>query len=709
MAQLLQCEVCQSVGCRSLFNSSRGRCCATCLRKGSVAAECQFREYITAPSTPRWFEAIGIIHFDLLLGQKIESLFPLLPFSVAQETELAFLCFPDANCADGDYLHDFIFAFNGAECRLPQTAESSTQQCGQLDASSTLFFCTSLFRQKKDPSIPRGAQQKALVLLSRYPFPFLSHVLLPHLCSLLFEQSNSSQEELLRDTFNGTLMWPVPLPNSHFVLPLLGASFSVKTPNYTEDDLVLLWSQTSELQPLSCHCFSQQQEMRMAIQNKCSIVQLLNLTQDPYLRSQLQEAKNDFLTSDQEKMMLLHLYPVECSLIELKPAVSSVIGKLRLLFDSSRYSASAVEIQNRHLISLQTKFLQYLTEGTRSPERNVDAVPVLDEIEIHHALYPHLSKCWKFWELMMIGAPIAIVGVDAPLCSAVALSLVSLISPLSFVGVLRPYLTISNREVDSLASSQPQSSTIVATSNPYFVKHFEKWPHFLCVGNPIGDIQTHKTQTSGKRGKQQFKLQNRFFCARHYCVKTDKLLGDSICKTPPLYKSYIDTSSNRSSTSRTIHNMFNQLTESFLRPIKEYIEKKMATEKPYFLQEKLTSLMAPSAILEDVRHNPTTPFERFKTEHDGLVIYDAFLRTKIFLHWAQYQIFQCYRSFLFSVETLEDVLLLDPNPATRHYVLDTLQWDFERALSQPLLDVPLLQKLSALCALVPHIRMHLIT
>jgi hypothetical protein len=66
--------------------------------------------YCSTANTPPWIEAIGYVHFDLLLGQVLDVLYPPLPLSVAQETEVSFLCFPDANhVADGDSIQSPAF------------------------------------------------------------------------------------------------------------------------------------------------------------------------------------------------------------------------------------------------------------------------------------------------------------------------------------------------------------------------------------------------------------------------------------------------------------------------------------------------------------------------------------------------------------------------------------------------------------------------
>ena len=120
----VQCHQCgstvpvnQSIRAR---NQDSEAVCTTCAHSAGLPRVDTYEamsQVAAVPWTPRFIDCIGVVQFDLQLGQVIEYLYPPMPFSTTQETEIAFLCFPDANHpGNGDSFHDFVYAYNRSEC-----------------------------------------------------------------------------------------------------------------------------------------------------------------------------------------------------------------------------------------------------------------------------------------------------------------------------------------------------------------------------------------------------------------------------------------------------------------------------------------------------------------------------------------------------------------------------------------------------------------
>jgi hypothetical protein len=97
-----------------------------------------------------WVSAICVVHFDLSLGQQIERVLPF-PESLSEKdsTSVANMAFPDSNSfVMGDVVFTFRFRSSNGEFK----------------------YGFSMFRQKPDPTLQRGYFQKAVVIISSYPF-----------------------------------------------------------------------------------------------------------------------------------------------------------------------------------------------------------------------------------------------------------------------------------------------------------------------------------------------------------------------------------------------------------------------------------------------------------------------------------------------------------------------------------------------------------
>ncbi|CUG40886.1 Afi1 domain-containing protein, putative [Bodo saltans] len=757
----VECGACNKVVPvhRSIIGAKGDRICTSCARPDVVDEPII---YCSTANTPPWITAIGFVHFDLLLGQVLDVLYPPLPLSVSQETEVSFLCFPDANhVADGDSIHDFVFAYNASECdasrmsvkrqslaadKSPSSAPSpSSSPKRGFDSSSTELFCSTLFRQKRDSSIERGAQQKALVVMSRYPFPSVSHQILRIVCAELWDTPGSDPESTLKAVYDEICSWPPPLPTNTYRLTLMNRELSpYTTPIYTAAQLESLrWSEVN-VNASRVAWRAQLVDALVASDatwtnvKRALVVFLGSAGCTTGLRNALEEIVASAVTPDTERVAMTSILR---QILEVNSersggehhgheGGSTSSGALLHLFRRSTeppLRPDIVCIQNEALEQLQERAHAIVSSPSLSrAECNVNGPRrgkhLFHELEFHHAMRPHLLKLWKLWELLIIGAPLAVISFDAPTVTAICFSLASLFAPLHFGGVLRPYLTINNREVDLFMTEQAPPSTIVGVTNPFFVRKCMKWPHFLCLSKEVDEPATHKMMPvdSEKREKQQFKLKNRMFCSRHYLVKTEKTVGEitqevSNGRSSPSSKgSFVDLnpSSMEGNSMRQVRQHFLDLTEEFLAPLKIIIQTNLRRLRPFFVMKTdgggCGDILSEDTLLRELSSfQGVMPYSSFKTRADMLSVYKDFLQTNAFRVWCGEQYEGIRREVLLGAMSLEEVLLMNPQPSTRHLVLQALQEQLDIVISRPIVDLTLMQKLSALCSSIPALRVQL--
>ena len=116
---------------------------------------------VTSGAFSSWFQAVVIVYFDALEGQKVEEVYPktkgAAPLTPEELRIICYSAFPDSMSATiGDY--SFAFRFRGSEA------------CPFLYGQS---YC----RQRRDDTKKRGYYQKSIVLVSTRPmFALLASV-----------------------------------------------------------------------------------------------------------------------------------------------------------------------------------------------------------------------------------------------------------------------------------------------------------------------------------------------------------------------------------------------------------------------------------------------------------------------------------------------------------------------------------------------------
>jgi hypothetical protein len=728
--ECFRCVKCNELLTVNKLSSFSSGTCVSCRIPAESKTQNQV-SHVPFSNTPHWISAVGIVQFDLLQGQTLELLFPPLPLSPTQETELSFLSFPDANFArDGDSIHDFVFAYNTSECdpsrATTRRAAGPTGDCGSqkrpFDPEGLQeFFCCSLFRQRKDPTITRGAQQKAVVIMSRYPFPAVTHTIAAVFCRALFDKKHegTSVEDLLQSGFEEMQRWPKPSSGVvHSGLLLLGESVRLSAPSFDPWDILSsTWTELGRASTSGHFSFPacSQERLLDELENDHSSCAAVKTAIDAYVArggAKAEEVGRIAIgavpLSEEQRTELIKVLRTTASDAGRSLKINAEVrpSLLSLFTRQTAFSSRVVEVQNAQLGILQCRLQQELTAS-------VPALPqhfhndLFSEVDLSTALFPHLAKLWKLWEIMILGAPIAVVGNHAPTVSAICLGLASLISPIKMCGTLRPYLTINNREVDFCTRDEPSPSTILGATNPYFVRHCAKWPHLLCIASVNDDVQTHKNLLANdeKRAKQQFKLSNRMFSSRHFFTKTDKEGSHSIRTPPGPLEDYCTAGSSH--TGRELLLQFHEMTSEFIAPVREIVDGVLHAERVVLQREQVDRELEPKTLVDLLQHNSRLPLRLFKNRAEMMTMYEEFLRSPTFASLRKKWVWQHFRMLVLNAERLEDLLVLEPSPAKRPHVLNLLQREFERALSAPFLDVLLASKLSLLSEDVAAVRVAL--
>uniref|UniRef100_A0A1I8JPD2 UDENN domain-containing protein n=1 Tax=Macrostomum lignano TaxID=282301 RepID=A0A1I8JPD2_9PLAT len=109
-----------------------------------------------------------------------------------------------------------------------------------------------------------------------------------------------------------------------------------------------------------------------------------------------------------------------------------------------------------------------------APDR---VLPTVHEVNLFNALAPLL------WELVLLNAPLIVMGAGSDTCSNLVQALVNCIFPLRYATDYRPYFTIHDCEFKEFtAKSQSPPSVMLGVTNPFFAKALQHWPHIVKIG-----------------------------------------------------------------------------------------------------------------------------------------------------------------------------------------------------------------------------------
>lgn len=163
-----------------------------------------------SPST--WLRCICSVEFDLDQGQKLEHIVPEDALSIEEQSDVSFHAFPDSmsmelhSCSS---VRDSLFFFRTKRDRLLYG----------------FVFC----RQRQDEKLPRGGDQRAVIVVSDYPFSSMLRPL-SQMIGLEYFQGGPSA---LNDIWDEVKLWGVPYPSKLTQLMLKGHTLVAQLPSFT--------------------------------------------------------------------------------------------------------------------------------------------------------------------------------------------------------------------------------------------------------------------------------------------------------------------------------------------------------------------------------------------------------------------------------------------------------------------------------------------
>ncbi|KRZ06415.1 Protein DENND6B [Trichinella zimbabwensis] len=256
------------------------------------------------------------------------------------------------------------------------------------------------------------------------------------------------------------------------------------------------------------------------------------------------------------------------------------------------------------------------------------------EPDLYECLSLYLPHLHMLWELVLLGEaifqiwikPIVVMAPSPDVSSAVVQSLISLIWPLQYRYDYRPYFTIQDSDFKEYLLSQPgiQHHVILGTTNLYFIKAMENWPHVLRLSTD--------SKRKGKRTAGTHKIRRHIGlkAMEEKSVKTSNLKKFILCN---VNLKGIHTNRPKEAQSMMIRRHFMDLTHSFLFPLEQYLANTMPLQKdisPWKDAPRLREFDK-EEFLKFVE-NADLP-SRTGIKGDWINLYRLFCDTKTFTYW----------------------------------------------------------------------------
>ena len=206
----------------------------------------------------KWLECFISIRFDVDVGPVVEDVVPPECITSTGLKQVAQVAFPDCN---PDCRHDFVYFFTLCDVTTAAAASSSSTSISAAARLPRLLGAV-YYRQKRDPAVPRGYVQQAVIALSRLPYllvhEFILRVVVPRFCQCCplspdtdktpvasslalapatlflldpsFCPSHHSQRDVLTKAFDELQRWPSPHPHVRYNVSLLNQALTFVTP-----------------------------------------------------------------------------------------------------------------------------------------------------------------------------------------------------------------------------------------------------------------------------------------------------------------------------------------------------------------------------------------------------------------------------------------------------------------------------------------------
>eukprot|EP01065_Artemidia_motanka_P017085 TRINITY_DN20652_c0_g1_i1.p1 TRINITY_DN20652_c0_g1~~TRINITY_DN20652_c0_g1_i1.p1 ORF type:complete len:744 (+),score=168.16 TRINITY_DN20652_c0_g1_i1:77-2308(+) len=559
-----------------------------------------------------WVELIGVCRFDIEKGHMLEWYEPCsLTLSQEEATEIAFSAMPDTEIErDGD--------------SSDKTAEYSFRCTfrGQ-DLQGWVRFCS-----RDDPSQPRGAVQRSVVLLSALPFSslwmrLLRLLLKEHMARAQGVPGDVPESDvatcLLATVASQMAQWPQPLCcGCRPTLPMLGTVLTHVAPCFRQrgyagtslpppvpgvcsqvaDDDSFVWVGTD--------VYEDTQGRRSSIESgglvpaeapgSRSFAPLTPATTTP--RSSPTGAPRRGITSSIEgddsdviaAADISDLLTTALSSPHWSPRGPLMLGGAAYAF--ARLAVNIAQAEARadpqEPSSSSPVAAEHAVQSRQQQHvRSVVIVPVccpaaqerspLCGGESLSALALQGPRLWKLWELALIGEPIAVIAPDAAAASGAALAIASLIDPLPYGGYVSPFLTLHSAGADAIARAGEAGAAVIAgAANPFFVQAWQEWPNLVSLGkggrtwDGSPGASRHHRRRSRQRGRIAHAPITTLFSDRRFSVHYDAALltrARSLREPAEQFEA-------------ALRSHFRRITCEFVEPMLEVVDAALAAAAP---------------------------------------------------------------------------------------------------------------------------------
>uniref|UniRef100_A0A5S6Q228 UDENN domain-containing protein n=1 Tax=Trichuris muris TaxID=70415 RepID=A0A5S6Q228_TRIMR len=214
--------------------------------------------------------------------------------------------------------------------------------------------------------------------------------------------------------------------------------------------------------------------------------------------------------------------------------------------------------------------------GLHAGDKNCFILPSVHEPELFDCLSTYISHLHLLWELVLLGEPIVVMGPFPDVVSSIVQALVSLIWPLRYCCDFRPYFTVQDGDFKEFVHPKGAAAppnVILGTTNPFFIKALENWPHVLRLPKD-SKKKIFRRNSKVRRNLAQMTNEEKIGLFSKY--KGHLAKGNALAKR--LAKGMQCNRPNEAQT-LIIRRYFVDLTQSFLLPLEQYLTNTMPSAK----------------------------------------------------------------------------------------------------------------------------------
>eukprot|EP00164_Ancoracysta_twista_P005295 GFYU01007249.1.p1 GENE.GFYU01007249.1~~GFYU01007249.1.p1 ORF type:complete len:759 (+),score=92.09 GFYU01007249.1:60-2336(+) len=534
-------------------------------------------------SLRRWIECIGVVTFDLEIGQTMELCYPDNPLAADEMVNICFSAMPDSNSS---YIGDMTFYFR-------------TKRATAVDDRTPDRFLYGYvhFRQHRDETISRGFFQKSVILLSPHPFIGLFRRAVSEIAPLYYDQGPSAIQSACFDIAR----WQEPVPGNVLDVELCGKTLNTSIPLFTRVE-------------------------SLAATGANPKVTAISFPKGPPPKTRTSwgplGGKKVVGRSNSGKRLIY--------LCEETGTMQTVSGP-----------NSKVEVQAEAVskVKVSTSSMKSDSVAALFEEQRMGRPGLYQDINVYTVFKPLLNKLWILWELVLMGQPVLVLSPTPSQCADAVLALVSLISPLPFFGDYRPYFTIHDTEFKEItskgSSAKEERSILMGVTNPFFVKLCDHWPSLIAVGNAV--VKSKRLPMGGKspggkgRGSITSEFQPGIWSDYIPLLKPDKHLLKQLLVAAK-NSAEVDAINNE-----ILRKHFIQLTQRFMQPFEKYfsVPPFARTNDPFCDIPDLEEFDA-DKLLDIVRQMP--PEDRIlENKSRSVDFYKRFMSSPNFDHWYRYR------------------------------------------------------------------------